>query len=45
MVSPTNIHFRNVSSETGQYLKTEFRLKELVSGYSSRVDSMFDLSL
>jgi len=37
MVSPTNIHFRIVSSETGQYVKTEFRmrLKELVSGYSS----------
>jgi len=43
MVSPTNIHFRNVNSETGQYLTTEFRLKELVSPYSSRVDSMESL--
>jgi len=45
MVSPTNIHFRIVSSETGQYVKTEFRLRELVSGYSSMEDSMEFMSL
>ena len=47
MVSPTNIHFRNVSSETGQYeyLTTEFRFMELVSGYSSREDSMDCMSI
>jgi len=39
------MHFTNFSSETGKYLKTEFRLKERVSGYSSRVDSMDSMSL
>jgi len=41
MVSPTNMHFR----ESGKYHKTEFRLRELVSGYSSREDSMDFMSL